>query len=323
MRTIAFDLSSGDKGSTEAIKAAVDFSLSNKDWKILGFLKEDINIPNKPSNLEIIKCSEVIEMNDGPLQVRRKKDSTLVRAIESVLEGKASGVVSAAASGPLVTAGFIMFNSIEGTKPAFAPIFNNIKGKHTVALDIGANINADAQTLEQYAVMGSIFAKVLGISNNPRVWQLNIGEEDKKGSELQQEAFKLMSENSLINFKGNIEATELITSNDIDVVVTEAYSGNIALKSYEGMLLGVKAIVKGAAKKSFLDKIGIGVFAKKFKKDLRSFAKGLQGGAVVLGLNEILIKSHGGSNAEEFLESLINAQTLIEKDLIKQIKEAL
>ncbi len=322
-KVIAFDLSSGDKGSTEAIKAAVDFCSINKDWKVLGFIAEEISIDKKPDNLEIIKCSQVIEMNDGPLQVRRKSDSTLVKSIESVLEGKASGVVSSASSGPLVTAGFLMFKSIEGTKPAFAPIFKNINGKQIIALDIGANIGADAHTLEQYAIMGSIYSKVLGLSTDPIVKQLNIGEEDKKGTELQQEAFKLMTENSEINFKGNVEATELLTSDDFDVLVTEAYSGNVALKSVEGSLYAIKDILVKSVNNRFLDKIGIGVLAKDFKKNFKSFARGLSGGACVIGLNELLIKSHGGSDASEFVNSLETAKRLIENDLISKIKEAI
>lgn len=322
-KTIAFDLSSGDKGSTEAIKAAVDFCVNNKDWKVLGFLAEDFNIPNQPKNLEIVKCSEVIEMTDGPLQVRRKTESTLVKGIEYVNEGKASGLVSAAASGPLVTAGYLMFKAIEGTKPAFTSIFKNITGKQIIGLDIGANIGADAHTLEQYAIMGSVYSKVLGLSDNPIVKQLNIGEEDKKGTELQNEAFKLMNENENINFKGNIEANEILTSDSFDVLVTEAYSGNIALKSVEGSLVAIKDILKKSINDRFLDKIGIGILAKDFKNNFKSFAKGLSGGACVLGLNELLIKSHGGSDCEEFLNSLMTAKRLIEEDLVKQIKEVI
>ncbi len=322
-KTIAFDLSSGDLGSAEAIKAAVDFCVKNKDWKVIGFIAGDVVIDKKPSNLEIVKCSQVIEMTDGPLQVRRKADSTLVKSIEAVIEGKASGIVSAAASGPLVTAGFLMFKVIEGTKPAFAPIFKNINGKEVVALDIGANIGADAQALNQYATMGTVFAKALGISENPIVKQLNIGEEDKKGTELQTEAFALMSENKDITFKGNVEATELLTSDEFDVVVTEAYAGNMALKAVEGALVSVKTILKKSMNDRFLDKVGIGLLGKEFKKNFKSFTRGLTGGACVLGLNELLIKSHGGSDAEEFLYSLETAKILIDHELIKLIKEAI
>ncbi len=322
-KTIAFDLSSGDKGSAEAYKAAVDFCLNNKDWKVLGFSAEEVETKNRPSNLEIIKCTEVVEMTDGPLQVRRKKDSTLVRGIESVLEGKAGGLVSPASSGPLVTAGYLMFKAIEGTKPAFAPIFKDINGKQIIALDIGANIGADAHTLEQYGIMGSIYSKALGLSTNPIVKQLNIGEEDKKGTELQTDAFKLMKENEKINFEGNIEANELLTSGTFDVLVTEAYAGNVALKSIEGSLYAIRDILKASVNNRFLDKVGIGILAKDFKKSFKSFAKGLSGGACVLGLNELLIKSHGGSTAEEFVNSLETAKRLIENDLINLIKEAI
>ncbi len=322
-KVIAFDLSSGDKGSAEAIKAAVDFCILNKDWKVVGFTVEDLDIKNKPTNLEIEKCTEVIEMTDGPLQVRRKKDSTLVRGIESVLEGRTSGLVSSAASGPLVTAGFLMLKPIEGTKPAFAPIFKNINGKQIIALDIGANIGADAHTLEQYAIMGSIYSKAMGFSENPIVKQLNIGEEDKKGTELQTEAFKLMSENSDINFAGNVEATELLIGDDFDVVVTEAYAGNVALKSVEGSLYAIKEILMTSINSRFLDKVGIGILAKNFKKNFKSFAKGLSGGACVIGLNELLIKSHGGSDANEFMNTLDTAKRLIENDLINKIKDAI
>ncbi len=322
-KTIAFDLSSGDKGSAVAIEAAVDFCVNNKDWKVIGFMAEDQEIKNKPSNLEIEKCSQVIEMTDGPLQVRRKADSTLVKSIESVIEGRAAGVVSAAASGPLVTAGFLMFKAIEGTKPAFAPIFKDINGKQIIALDIGANIGADAQTLNQYATMGTVYAKALGLSENPVVKQLNIGEEDKKGTELQTEAFALMKENPNIIFEGNIEASEILKSGTHDVVVTEAYAGNMALKSVEGALLVVKDILMTSVNNRFLDKVGIGILAKDFKKNFKSFAKGLSGGACVLGLNELLIKSHGGSTAEEFYDSLETAKRLINHGLIKLIKEAI
>lgn len=321
-RTIAFDLSSGDKGSTVALKAAVDFSLLNKEWKILAFVKEDIDTTNLPSNIEIRKCSEVISMDDGALEVRRKKDATLVRAIDAVVNKEASAIVSAAASGPLVTAGYLTFRSIEGLKPAFAPIAKRLSGKPLVALDIGANVSADANQLNQYAEMGSIFAKVLGLSDKPVVKLLNIGEEDKKGTQLQLDAFALMKENEKIIFKGNLESTQILHDEEYDVAVVDAFTGNVALKSIEGTLEAVKVLIKNSMSKSVKDKIGIGL-AKGFRNDLRTFVKGLTGGAVVLGLNEILIKAHGNSDETEYQETLETAKKLVEKDLIKSLKEVL
>lgn len=324
MRTIAFDLSSGDNGSTEAIKAAVDFSLSNKDWKVVGFIKEDEQVQSPlPENFTIVKCSEVIDMEDGPMQVRRKTESTLVKAIDLVLKGEASAVVSAAASGPLVAAGYLFIKPMEGTKPAFAPIFKNVKGKQVVSLDIGANIDIDAKTLEQYGVMGSIYAKALSISDNPEVKLLNIGTEDKKGTQMHQDAFELLSNNQDVNFKGNAESSELLIKDGFDVIVTDAFSGNIALKAIEGTFYAVRDVIKESVDSSVMTKIGIGVFSKKFQRDFKAFVKGVGGGAIVLGLNELLIKTHGGSDYDDYYGSLNTAKILIEKELIKNIREAI
>lgn len=320
IKAIAFDLSSGDKGSTEAIKAAVDFSHLNKDWKVIAYTYEEINVNNKPSNLEIVKCSEIINQDDGVMEVRRKKDATLVQALNATLEGKASATVSAAASGPLTAAGFLTFRTMEGAKPAFAPVVSSVNGNLKVVLDVGANIGADAEVLNQYATMGSIFAKALNISKNPVVKQLNIGEEDKKGTELQVEAFKLMKENKGINFKGNIEPNQILKDEEVDVIVTEAYSGNIALKSYEGALRIFKDMLKDSARVSFLDKIGF-VLTKTFRGKMKQAANDDAGGACVLGLNHLLLKAHGSSTSNQLFNSLNDAKRLIEADLINKIKE--
>ncbi|BDU67509.1 MAG: phosphate acyltransferase [Candidatus Tyloplasma litorale] len=319
-KIISFDLSSGDKGSIEALAAAIDFCVLNKDWKIKGFVKEKIEIPNKPNNLEIIQCNELIEQNDGPLQVRRKKDSTLVRAMESVNNNEAAVALSAAASGPLVTAGYLIFKSIEGIKPAFAPIFFNKDGKPRIMLDVGANLDVDALTLNQFAVMGSLFSKSMGFSQNPIVMQLNIGTEDKKGRTIQQEAFNLMKNNHQINFKGNIEANNALIENEVNVIVTEAYSGNILLKSYEGAFKIFKSIMKESANNSFLDKIGF-TFAKNFRSKIKVATNSDAGAVPVLGLNKLLLKAHGNSSKAAFFNSLNDAKKLIEKDLVNQIKE--
>lgn len=321
-KVIAFDLSSGDKGSTEAYKAAVDFSNLNKDWKILAYTYEDIDLTNKPSNLEMIKCSEVISQNDGVLEVRRKTDATLIRAINAVVEGEAFGVISAAASGPLVAAGFLFFKTIEGIKPAFAPIIASPTGERRVILDVGANIGADAKVLNQYAMIGTIFAKELELSKNPIVKQLNIGSEDKKGGELQKEAFELMSKNPGINFKGNIEANEIFMAKDVQVIVTEAFAGNIAIKSFEGATEQFKQMIKSSMNESFFDKIGF-IMTKRFRNKMKTSIEEQGGGAVVLGLNELLVKAHGNSNAKSFGNALLVTKKLIDSNLVNKIKESI
>lgn len=322
-KIIAIDLSSGDLDSIEALNAAIDFSNSNKDWKIKGYAIEEeiINKKNLPNNLEIIKCTELVGQEDSVMDFRRKDDSTLSRAINVVKDGEADGVVSAAASGPLVAGSFMVFRSIEGLKPAYAALASSVDGQKRVMLDVGANINADAKTLNKYATMGSEYIKALGISKDPIVKQLNIGEEDKKGTPLQQEAFKLLSNNEKINFQGNIEPNLVLSKEKLDVIVTEAYSGNILLKSYEGCIRMVKDVLKESRKTSILDKFGF-VLTHKFRKKLKIATNSDSGGAIVLGLNYLIIKSHGSSKSKDFLNSIETAKKLIEENLIPNIKEA-
>ena len=323
-KVIAFDLSSGDSGSLEALSAAINFAKLNKDWKILAYSIDEENITSKkiPSNIELIICKEIIEQADGVLEVRRKNDATLVKAIEAVKNGNAEGVISTAGSGPLVTAGFLNFRGINGSKPAFAPLVSSVDGQSRVILDVGANIGANAEQLNQYAIMGSVFIKALNINDNPIVMQLNIGSEDKKGTDLQQETFKLLKDNDQINFKGNIEANEILSRSDVHVILTEAYSGNIALKSYEGAIEQFKKTIKDSMSESFLSKIGF-VLASRFRKKMKLATNDELGGAIVLGLNNLLIKAHGRSDAKLLFNSLMAAKKLIESDLINNIKKAI
>ncbi len=323
-KVIAFDIQSGDKGPEVAYNAAKDFLSKNSDWKIVAFALESFKRPSDaPSNFEIIYCDQVIEQDDSAMQVMRKKESTLVKALQYVIDGNASAVVSPAASGPLVTAGYIFSKTIvENIKPAFAPIYGSAKGSQKVALDVGANIDADASTLELYALMGQEYAKALGISNNPRVRLLNIGSEDSKGTPLMLETHKLLKENPKINFEGNLEANHILDEG-FDVLVSDAVTGNIMVKSYEGAFTTGVNITKEAAKKSFSTKLGLGL-AKKLRKDLKVFAnRDKIGGALVIGLNHILIKSHGGSSEWMLVNSLNVAKKLSEANLIEKFKEQL
>ena len=212
------------------------------------------------------------------------------------------------------------FRSIGGLKPAYAALASSVDGQQRVMLDIGANISADAQTLNKYAIMGSEYIKALGISKDPIVKQLNIGSEDKKGTQLQQDTFKLLSENKKINFQGNIEPNLILSKEKLDVIVTEAYSGNICLKAYEGCIRMVKDVLKESRKTSLLDKIGF-VLTHKFRKKLKIATNSDSGGAIVLGLNNLIIKSHGSSKQKDFFNSLETAKKLIEENLISNIKE--
>jgi len=269
-------------------------------------------------------CSQLVNQTDGALDFKRKKDSTLYKAVEVVNNDEAAAIVSAAASGPLVTGTYLTFRSMEGIKPAYAAVASTSKGTLRMMLDVGANMNVNAEMLNKYAFMGSEFAKIIGISKKPIVKQLNVGTEDSKGTELQKDAFKLMKENEQINFQGNIEGNQFLDPKiDVDVIVAEAFSGNVATKSYEGAFLLIKNIISESVKTSFLDKVGF-LLAKNFRKKMKialNTEKG--GGGVVLGLNKLVIKAHGSSNKGSYLNSLNVAKSAIEVNLIESIREVM
>ncbi len=317
-KIIAFDLSSGESGIQTAINSAVKFLDNNSDWKIKGFAIEDIKSPHE--RLEIIKCEEMIGANDSVLEVRRKTNSTLSKAIQSVLDGETDAVLSAAPSGALVTAGFLMSRSIDGLKPAFSSSLSAADGTKRVILDLGANIDVNPETLHQYAKMGSIYSKVVGYSENPVIRLLNIGTEDKKGTTLQTDAFKLLTDDKKLNFKGNLESYDVFTEKGNDVIVTDAYSGNIMLKSYEGAMDFIKDSIKTSMNNSIFDKLGI-MLAKKFRNKMKALSTDNAGGAIILGLNHIVFKVHGAAREIWYFNSLNELKILIENDLITKIKE--
>ncbi len=318
LKVLSFDLSSGESGIDTAINAAVNFLDENLDWKIKGFAFEDVK-SNHP-RLEIIKVDGKIGPNDGVLEVRRNPNTTLVKSIQAVIDGEADGIISAAPSGPLVAASYLMSKTIEGLKPAFTAQLNGVNGVLRIILDVGANLDVDPMTLNQYAIMGSEYAKAVNLSKNPNVYQLNIGDEDKKGKDLQKDAFKLMSENKKINFKGNIEPNNIFTNHEVEVVVTDAYSGNIMLKAMEGIVLTFKKTIKESVKKSPLDAIGFAL-ARRFRNEMKKGGNSNAGGAIILGLNHLVLKVHGQAQEDWLYNSLYQIKGLIEKDLIKNIKE--
>lgn len=317
-KVLAFDLSSGESGIETAAQAAVKFLDENPDWKIKGFSLEKPEA--KHDRLGIIICSDLITSEDGMLEVRRKTESTLAKAIQSVIDGETQAVLSAAPSGALVTAGFLMSRPIEGIKPAFSTTLPATDGTKRVILDVGANIDVNAESLLQFALMGSAYSKVANYSTNPVVRLLNIGTEDKKGTKLQVEAFKLLKESNDINFKGNLEPNGVFTEEGNDVIVTDAFSGNIMLKSYEGAMDFAKRSIKSAMKESILDKVGIALSGK-FRKKMKTLSTDNGGGAIVLGLNHIVFKVHGEARELWYYNSLNELKILVENDLISKIKE--
>ncbi len=326
--TISFDLSSGDGDFFDSLNSIVKFLKDNENYKIIAFLtkKDKDRLEDEYFNINNLKfevCENKIEQTDGPLQVKRKSNSTLVKALKLLVDGKANLLISSAASGPLVTSGYLFSKPINPNfKPAFSPIAKSITGKSKIFLDVGANIDFDSKTLEKYAVMGTIFSKTMKFSDEPRVSLLNIGQETSKGNKLLRETYSLLEKNELVNFVGNVEPNNILLDNE-DVIVSDAISGNIYLKSYEGAFEIVSNSIKDSIEKSKILKIFYPFYKKIFIDLKNKMNSNENGGALVLGLNHLIIKSHGGSNEQQIFNSLNLAKKLNDENFIEKIREVL
>lgn len=271
--------------------------------------------------IEIVHTTEVIEMHDPPVQaVRRKKDSSMCRAIDLVKRGEADAIVSAGNTGALLTASHLKLRTLEGVdRPGLAvliPAPQNV----FVMMDAGANLEPHSSNLVQYAIMGSLYSKQILRYDKPRVAVLSIGSEEMKGNELSLEVHRLLKQTDL-NFVGNIDGHDLF-SNIADVIVTDAFVGNAVLKACESTARVVARWLKDEIKKNPLRILGGLLAAGAFKSLKRKTDPDEYGGAVLLGINGICIKAHGASSpnaiknairvATEFVETQFNEHIVAE-----------
>jgi glycerol-3-phosphate acyltransferase PlsX len=274
--------------------------------------------------IEIVHATEVIEMNDSPVQaVRRKKDSSMNRAIDLVKKGDADAVVSAGNTGALLSAAHLKLRTLDGvTRPGLAAL---LPSPHNVfvLMDAGANLEPKAQNLVEYAIMGSLYSeRILGYKN-PRVAVFSIGTEELKGNELTLEAYKLLKASNL-NFVGNMDGHDLF-SNVADVVVTDAFVGNAVLKACESTARLVTTWLKQEMKQSPLRMLGGMLAMGAFKGLKRKADPDEYGGAVLLGINGICIKAHGASSPKAAMNAIRVATEFVEcqfnEHIVERIKE--
>jgi glycerol-3-phosphate acyltransferase PlsX len=271
--------------------------------------------------VEIVHASEVIEMDDAPAQaVRRKKDSSMARAIDIVKQHEADAVVSAGNTGALLTASHLKLRTLEGVdRPGLAVLLPAPKNV-SVLMDAGANLEPHPSNLVQYAIMGSLYSQQILHYESPRVAVLSIGTEDMKGNELTLEAHRLLKQTDL-NFVGNIDGHDLF-DNKADVIVTDAFVGNAVLKACESTARLVSGWLKQEIKRNPVRILG-GVLAMgAFKALKRKADPDEYGGAVLLGVNGVCIKAHGASSpnalknairvATEFVEGQFNEHIVAE-----------
>jgi glycerol-3-phosphate acyltransferase PlsX len=327
MVNVAVDAMGGDHAPGEVVKGAVD--AVNADPRVKVFLtgresvikKELAQYTYKAEQLEVVHAEEVIETGEPPVMaIRKKKDSSIVKAMYMVKNGECDALVSAGSTGAVLVGGQVIVGRIKGVeRPPLAPIIPNIKGV-SLLLDCGANVDARPSQLLQFAKMGSVYMEsVIGIKN-PRVGLVNIGVEEEKGNALTKEAYPLLQNCPEINFIGNVEARDIVYGG-ADVLVCEAFVGNVVLKMLEGVSGALVEKIKAGMMSSTRSKIGALLVKPALKKTLKGFSTEEYGGAPLLGLNGLVVKTHGSSKANEIKNSILQCIAFKEQKINQKIKE--
>ena len=320
---IVIDAMGGDHAPEAVVKGAMLATKAHKDLTVV-LVGDEAKIKpylTSAERIEIIHTTTVISGDDEPVKaVRRKKDASLVLMANEVKEQRADACISAGNTGALMSAGLFQVGRIKGIeRPALSPTLPTIDQKGFVLLDVGANVEAKPKHLLQYGIMGSIYAeKVRGIKQ-PRVGLLNVGTEDNKGTELTKEAFQLLKQ-APINFVGNVEARDLL-SGVADVVVTDGFSGNIALKTVEGTAMNMFKMLKATFMSSLKTKLAAAVLKKDLKglKDQLDYAE--YGGAALFGLKAPVVKAHGSSNDRAIYSAIKQTMIMVEHRVSETIAD--
>ena len=329
MVNVAVDAMGGDNAPHEIIKGAIE--AINEEKRVKVFLIGDKDVISEElarfqydaSQTEIVHTTEVIETAEPPVMaIRKKKDSSIVRGMNMVKEGECDAFVSAGSTGAILVGGQVIVGRIKGVeRPPLAPLIPTKDGV-SLLLDCGANVDARASHLVQFAKMGSVYMESIMGVHNPRVGIVNIGAEEEKGNALVKETYPLLKNCPEINFIGSVEARD-IPYGVADVIVSEAFVGNVILKMYEGVGMTLIDKVKEGMMTSLRSKIGALLVKPALKKTLKSFDTKEYGGAPLLGLNGLVVKTHGSSKAIEVKNSILQCVAFKEQNINQKIKDKL
>lgn len=326
---VALDAMGGDNAPGEIIRGAVDAVKERGDIKVLltgqkELLEKTLSEYTYPSDrIEIVNASEVIETAEPPVTaIRRKKDSSIVVAMNLVKKGEADAFVSAGSSGAILVGGQVIVGRIKGVeRPPLAPVIPTAK-EVSLLIDCGANVDARPSHLVQFAKMGSIYMENVVGRKNPTVGIVNIGAEEEKGNALVKETFPLLKSCRDINFVGSVEARD-IPAGAVDVIVCEAFVGNVILKLFEGVGSTLISRIKGGMMTSLRSKIGALLVKPALKATLKDFDSAQYGGAPLLGLNGLVVKTHGNATSREVSNSIIQCVKFKEQSINEKIKDVL
>jgi len=314
----------GDYAPAELVKGAV---LASQEFSIEVILvgnPEKINRELRKykdkGKLPVVAASQVIEMDEPPVQaVKQKKDASINVAVSLVKEGKADGVVSAGNTGAIMTAALFKLGRIPGVeRPAIATEFPLPAGK-VLLLDMGANVDCKAKHLEQFALMGSLYAKHVMHIENPRVGLLNIGEEKEKGNELTRETWPLLKQLP-INFIGNVESKEILHGK-ADVIVCDGFVGNLILKFAESLAGAVFQLLKSELSKGIMTKIGLAFLFPALLRLRKKVTYDEYGGAPFLGIAGVVFKSHGRSKSQAIKNAIRETAEVIKENMVGSLSK--
>lgn len=329
LKKIVIDAMGGDdapkamvEGAVWALNTCEDIYLilTGDEPKINEILKGKTYDKNR---MEIIHTTEVITNDESPvLAIRRKKDASLVRALYLVKDKKAEALVSAGSTGAVLAGGTLVIGRMKGIeRPALGSLIPNEKGM-TLLIDCGANVDSKPHFLHQFAKMGSIYYENILDIKHPKVALVNNGSEDKKGNALVKDTFPLLKNDTTLNFIGNIEARDIPTG-EAHVIVCDGFVGNVILKLTEGLAASLLGMVKESIMSTTVSKIG-GLLIKKSMKSMKKKLDYTEyGGAPLLGLEALVVKAHGSSNAKAFKNAILQCKTFIDHKVNDKIKQQL
>ena len=324
---VALDAMGGDNAPAEIIKGGVEAINESDKVKVFFVGQEDVvkkelaKYTYNAKQVEVVNATEVIETAEPPVMaIRKKKDSSIVKALTMVREGVCDAYVSAGSTGASLVGGQVIVGRLKGVeRPALAPLIPTATGV-SLLIDCGANVDAKPSQLVQYAKIGSVYMEnIMGIKN-PKVGIVNNGAEEEKGNALVKETFPLLKNCPEINFVGSVEARD-IPSGVVDVIVCEAFVGNVILKLYEGVGATLIKKVKEGMTTSLRSKIGALLVKPALKETLKSFDLEQYGGAPMLGLNGLVVKTHGSSKAVEVKNSILQCVTFSEQNINEKIED--
>ena len=320
----------GDQGPFVTVKAVIAFLEEYSDVGILlvgsqeacDFFTTVCSCPNIKSRVELILCKAKVDDSEKPtLALRNKRNSSMARIIESVASGRAHACVSAGNTGTMMSFGTQILKTLPGiTRPAICASLPTLNGS-TLALDLGANLECSAEQLHQFARLGSLAAQCLHKIDNPSLRLLNIGIEQMKGTSLIREAAERISQDNNINYCGFIEPNQIFHGN-VDVIVCDGISGNIALKTSEGVAKMIAELYQKMFERNWVSRLGASLFKGSAEALSRTINPSDHNGAVFLGLEGVVIKSHGSADMNSFCKALVTAQKVVDQGVIPTLQRS-